>query len=613
MKRLPILVAAALLIASIAQAHPITKFKFPSKAAKQLAQAAKELELYKSGLEKEGKYGCCIKPPAGSKVSGCNMCAVKNGSCNCAANLAQGKGVCGECKGGWLNGRGAMDLKDLNIANAQAIPILPSDHQAASAQDPTNPHLKAYKDLILASKKVLVTEKRFNCCVGQGGCDECAMEQYCGCAVNLNEDVKKKPAEKKDGICGQCLDGQHAGRGRVPNVDLTQVQVMPDMDMDMAMKGALGSNMAQEGSGTSWLPASSPMYMKSLGKFHGFDLNFMGLATVNYVDAGGKRGESQFFSNSMAMLMAQKEVAGGTLGFRVMGSIEPITNGQKGYPDLFQTGETAHGQPLKDRQHPHDLIMEIAATYSRPVGKDLQAFLYLAPVGEPALGTAAFPHRPSAWENPEAPIGHHWNDGTHISSGVVTGGLEIADKWKLDASLFTGREPDENRYDIDPIKLDSASGRLTFNPTKDWSLSASYGYIKDPEALEPGVDVHRIVLSAMRQQGNLSLLALWARNVKQGTTSDAWAFEGTYAVPKGSLFARYERVDKDELVDVPAGTYAINKLTFGGIKNLHTANGWEYGLGAYVGLYSYPSSLNSFYGKNPLTFGIFLRVRPTKM
>jgi hypothetical protein len=584
-------------------AHPIPKFGFPSKAAAMLKQAAAELELYKASLANSGKYSCCIKPPKGSKVGGCNMCAAKNGSCACGANLAAGKGVCGECKGAWENGHGAFKMDPKTVA------VKDHSHQAMEGvtQDSNDSHLAKYKSLIVQSKKVMVGEKRFNCCVGEGGCDECAMEQYCGCAINLNEDLKKKPGEKMDGICGQCLDGQHAGHGRIPNADLNQMHVMSD-SMEM-MPGAFTKTMSQEGSGTAWLPASSPMYMKELGDFNGWKLNFMGLGTVNWADAGGKRGESQFFSNSMGMVMAQK----GPLQLRVMGSLDPLFNGKEGYPNLFQTGETANGMPLKDRQHPHDGIMELSATYSVDLGQENRAFLYAAPVGEPALGTAAFQHRPSAWENPEAPINHHWNDGTHISSGVVTAGVNLADKWKIEASAFTGREPDENRWDIDPIRLDSASGRLTFNPNKDWSLSASYGFIKEPESLEPGIDQHRIVLSAFNQHGDLSLGAIWARNIKLGENSDALSLEASYAKPWGTVFGRAEWVDKDELVDVPTGSYRVGKFTLGGIKNLNSRNGWEFGLGAYVGLYSIPSSLNSFYGRSPVTAGVFLRIRPGKM
>lgn len=593
----------ALLGAAIS--HPITKFRFPSKAFAKLVEAQRELSKYKKGLVDEGKYGCCIKKP----TDGCNMCAAQTGSCACAANLAAGKGTCGECYAGWANGRGSFDLKSIGIINPSDILVLPASKQGMEGvqQDKENPTLKKYKALMIESKKIMVGEKRFNCCVGQGGCDECAQEQYCGCSINLVEDMKKKPGAKKDGICGQCIDGQHGGHGRVAGVDLKQ-HVHPMSDDMGPMKGAFTNSMSQEGSGTSWLPASSPMHMKSLGLWQGWDLKFMGLGSLNWVDAGGNRGESQFFANTMLMLMATKE----NLQVRFMGSLDPLTNGKKGYPNLFQTGETAFGEPLKDRQHPHDGVMELAVTYAFDIVPGTKAFLYLAPVGEPALGTAAFQHRPSAWEIPEAPINHHWNDGTHISSGVATIGVNLADRWKFEGSAFRGREPDENRWDIDPIKLDSVSGRLTFNPNQDWSLSASYGFLKEPETLEEGSQ-HRVVLSAFHQRGDWSLGAIWSRNYTGHGNTDAFALEGTYAKSWGSLFGRFEAVDKDELVDVPESKYRINRLTVGGVKNLAARDGFEYGLGAYIGFFSFPSALDSFYGKNPITLGLFFRIRPSKM
>ncbi len=604
MKRLMAFLMVAGLL-SLALSHPVIRFRFPSKAFAKLKEAHTHLEKYKSKLIEEGKYGCCIKKPVG----GCNMCAVQNGSCSCAANLALGKGTCGECKVGWVNGRGSFDLKDFGITNPLDILVLPANKQAMAGvpQDKENPSFKKYMGLMVESKKIMVGEKRFNCCVGKGGCDECAQEQYCGCSVNLVEDMKKKPKDKKDGICGQCIDGQHAGTGRIDGVDLQQ-HVHPMADDMGAMKGAYSSLMSQEGSGTSWLPASSPMHMRMLGNFNGWDVNFMGLGTANWTDAGGKRGDSQIYSNSMLMLMAQKD----QWQIRFMGSLDPLSNGKEGYPNLFQTGETANGQPLKDRQHPHDAIMELAATYSFDIGAGNKGFLYLAPIGEPALGTAAFQHRPSAWENPDAPINHHWNDGTHISSGVITGGINIQDKWKIEGSVFTGREPDENRWDIDPIKLDSMSGRLTYNPDKDWSLSASYGFLKEPEPDEPGVNQHRAVLSAFRQMGSISLGAIWSRNIGHESTN-AISFEASYSQPKGSLFARWELVDKNELVDVTPGTYPIHKFSVGGVKNFATKDGFEFGIGATVSMFSFNSSLDSFYGKNPVSFGFFLRVRPIKM
>jgi hypothetical protein len=611
-----------LAISPIADAHGKKRPKGSSKAAKELKMAGESLERYKAGLAKAGNYNCCIKPPAGSKVAGCNMCASANGSCMCGANLAQGRGVCGECKGGWESGRGAMSLKDLKIAGIEAIPILPSEKQAAEGviQDPNNPDLKAFREMITAGKKILVQEKRFNCCVGNGGCNECAMEQYCGCGPAMAADMEKKAGEEKEGICGQCMDGQHSGHGRVQGGHPNHTKIAP-MDMDMSMEGSLGNwPMSREGSGTSWLPDASPMFMKSLPSSAPWSLNLMGSASVNYTDAGGKRGESQLYSNSMAMLMGHRTYGDGSkLGFHVMGSLDPVFNGKRGVPNLFQTGETANGEPLKDRQHPHDLIAEVAATYSRPIGRDSRAFVYLAPVGEPALGGPMFLHRPSGMEIPEAPISHHWFDSSHITFGVGTLGATFSDKWKVEGSVFNGREPDEERFDIDPIRFNSYSGRLTHNPNPNWSLSVAYGFLKEPEVLEPGVDQHRLTASAIYSRpvgngDNLSLALLYGRNIKSGDgeASNAWALEGTYYRGPDSWFARLERVDKDELVDVPEGTYTINKLVFGGVRNIAQRDGFDVGVGAYVGLYGFPSSLNQFYGKNPVSFGVFLRVRPGK-
>ena len=37
-----------------------------------------------------------------------------------------------------------------------------------------------------------------------------------------------------------------------------------------------------------------------------------------------------------------------------------------------------------------------------------------------------FMHRPSAADDPFAPLGHHWQDATHEAFGVVTTGLTRA-------------------------------------------------------------------------------------------------------------------------------------------------------------------------------------------
>jgi hypothetical protein len=393
---------------------------------------------------------------------------------------------------------------------------------------------------------------------------------------------------------------------------------MNDMNMSM-MSGALGSySMTLDGSGTAWNPAASPMYMLMLPNWGRYSVGLMGLATFNFTDQGGPRGESKLFSNSMVMLMAQRETGGGTLSYRGMFSADALVNGEEGYPLLFQTGETAHGKPLVDRQHPHDLISELAISYSHPIKGNLSLFGYAGLAGEPALGDVMYLHRPSTGDNPEAPITHHWFDSTHIAYGVLTIGATWGSKWKVDASWFNGHEPDENRYDIDPIKLDSYSARVEFNPTREWSISASYGYLKEPESLEPGLGVHRLTGAIQYQKKldsdrSIGVGLFYGNNFKHGESSAAWNLEGSYVFGKNDLFARYENVDKDELVGVPAGSYNINKLSLGLSHNFLKRDGLEWAIAGQVSTYSFPASLDSYYGRNPVSFGVFLRVRPERM
>src|SRR5437773_4254134 len=176
-------------------------------------------------------------------------------------------------------------------------------------------------------------------------------------------------------------------------------------------------------------------------------------------------------------------------------SLDPLTVTRRGYPLLLQSGEAFKGEPLHDAQHPHDLFMELAASYTRPVSDGVAFQVYGAPVGEPALGPAAFPHRLSASSDPLAPLGHHWQDSTHISFGVLTAGI-LTRKVKVEGSWFNGREPDDRRFDFDFRKLDSWSGRVSVNPTDSLSLQASYGLLETPEELEPGQSIRRATASA---------------------------------------------------------------------------------------------------------------------
>jgi hypothetical protein len=393
---------------------------------------------------------------------------------------------------------------------------------------------------------------------------------------------------------------------------------MPDgADMNMPMAALLGPYaVTREGSGTSWAPDSTPM--SGLMNMHGpWSGMIHGFANLIYDDQGGPRGDTQTFSNSMLMLMARRELTDGAFGLRLMLSGDPFI-GKRGYPLLFQTGETADGKtPLIDRQHPHDLLMEAAATYSHDFTPQSSGFLYVGLPGEPALGPEAFMHRLSGMDNPEAPLSHHWLDSTHVAWGVVTGGYT----WtllKLEASAFNGREPDQFHYNIETRGLDSYSVRATVNPTANLSMQTSYGHLMGPEQLQPNVNVSRTTASATY---NAPVARWWQTTVavghnspSAGAGSNAWLLESALKLGLAhTVFARAERVGKDELFlpgqPLYGPTYTIEKLSVGYIHDLVHAGALDLGLGALVSTYSYPSVLNSAYGYRPTSFMVFVRAR----
>jgi hypothetical protein len=280
-------------------------------------------------------------------------------------------------------------------------------------------------------------------------------------------------------------------------------------------EGPLGISDLRNASGTAWQPDTTPM---NAVHFMTDDWMLMvhGILFAGYDFQSTKRGDDALFSPNWGMVMAQRELAGGELGLRAMLSLEPATVGRGGYPLLLQSGESLGGKPLHDVQHPHDLFMEVAAIYRRELTDDLGFELYLAPSGEPPLGPPGFPHRRSAMSNPLAPLGHHWQDATHISFGVLTGGLFT--RWgKLEASWFNGREPDENRWDFDLRTPDSYAARLSVNPTPELSLQVSGGHMKSPERLEPDVEITRVTASLTHdvrigKEGNVATTFVWGTN-----------------------------------------------------------------------------------------------------
>jgi hypothetical protein len=343
-----------------------------------------------------------------------------------------------------------------------------------------------------------------------------------------------------------------------------------------------------------------------------------GMANLIYDDQGGPRGDTKTFSNSMLMFMGRREVQDGAFGVRVMISADPLM-GKDGYPELFQTGETADGvHPLIDRQHPHNLLMEAAATYSLNLSARNAVFAYAGIAGEPALGPPAFMHRFSSMDDPEVPLSHHWLDSTHITYGVVTAGY-VWDRVKLDASAFNGREPDQNRYNVELRRFDSYSARLSYNPLPDLALQVSYGRLASPEQLEPNVAVRRGTASASynRMLATVQWQTTFAfgRNDPQPrTSSDAWLLESELILADvHTLFGRAEHVAKDELFlpgqPLYGQTFTINSLSLGYIYDFTRLAQSRIGVGGLVTVYHYPSSLDATYDGGPVSTMLFLRIK----
>jgi hypothetical protein len=367
-----------------------------------------------------------------------------------------------------------------------------------------------------------------------------------------------------------------------------------------------------EGSGTSRLPgADGPMRGLHIMSR---DWMLMAHATVSaqYTDHSGPRGDDKFYATSMAMLMAQRDTGWGRIQLKSMLSLEPAMSA-RGYPNLFATGETADGQPLVDRQHPHDLFMELAARIDFNVGNNASVFLYGGPVGEPALGPSAFMMRQSARYNPEAPITHHWFDSTHITYGVVTAGI-ASPKFQLEASAFRGAEPDEQRWNIETPKLDSWSVRGTFTPSPRWAMQVSYGQIKQPEALHPGEDEHRTTASVHYSNGK-GLSAMAAFSAKQrvpGDTITAWLAEANWDLDRhNTVFGRIENVANDELFPDHASplhdqTFRVSKFQLGYARRIPLGP-VELALGGSVAAYAKPAALTPYYGAHPIGYTVFAR------
>jgi hypothetical protein len=371
--------------------------------------------------------------------------------------------------------------------------------------------------------------------------------------------------------------------------------------------------MTRDASGTSWQPDAATH--EAIHAMAG-DWMLMGHVRLDgiYDWQSGPRGDEMAFLAGMAMGMARRDFGqADTLQFRAMLSPDPFM-GKRGYPLLLATGETADGTThLVDRQHPHDLFMELSGTYAHRFDSENSGFLYFGYPGEPALGPTAFMHRASGMDNPEAPISHHWLDSTHITFGVLTAGF-VHDDWKLEVSRFTGREPDQYRFNFDSARFDSTSARLSWNPDEHWSLQASWGFLKSPEQLEPNENETRYSASAtyitpVENLGTVAATLAWGlKRTGHGDKLNAVLAEAEWKpADLWTLFARAEWEENAELLAASEVTRA-GKLSFGAIRDLRLADDLKMGLGALYDFDFVGNGLDTLDDGNPRGAMVFLRL-----
>lgn len=401
--------------------------------------------------------------------------------------------------------------------------------------------------------------------------------------------------------------------------------------MTMPGMAAMENSVGFLSSGTSIEPKTTsefaPMIHTSVGQW-----TFMFHANVFLVDGqqSGPRGFDKLFSINWFMPMVSRDFGRQTVSFRTMLSLEPATVTKRRYPELFQSGETAYGLPIVDGQHPHELFMEIAGRYDFRITERSRLYVYGGPVGEPALGPTAYPHRASASENPVAALGHHQQDSTHVSNNVITLGFDQG-LVQLEASTFHGREPDENRWNIDGGTPDSFSSRLTIGPTKNLTGQFSIGRINNREALEPDLDTLRTTASIQHNvifnSGHIASSVIWGRNRDMHGAEhrifNSYALESTVKfMNRNWVWTRIENVDRDRTLlvgETPAALQVeedpigrVQAYTFGYERDLPIGPSFlNIGLGAQVTTYGVPQQLKPVYGSRPVGFAFFLHLRPT--
>src|SRR5712692_2642173 len=331
--------------------------------------------------------------------------------------------------------------------------------------------------------------------------------------------------------------------------------------------------------------------------------------------------EGRFVSQNWMMVMGMRPLGRGMLTLTGMLTAEPVTVGLAGYPELFQEGEAYRGLQVTDHQHPHDLLMQLSAAWRLPLGERSGLTIAGGPVGEAALGPVAFMHRPSAAENPTAPLSHHMFDSTHMSTGVVLAGFDRG-QITIEGSIFRGREPDEDRYDVDFGPLDSWSTRVWFRPG-EWTVQGSYGFLHEPEELEPG-DQRRSNASVswlrQRESRYTAATAAYGQNVREFVTTHATLLELTHQFGGTSVYSRFENLTVEtEILLIPQQVHRphpnefvdpITVITAGAVRDVAEIRGFTIGVGGDLSAYRVPELLQATHGEHPMSFHFFVRVRP---
>ena len=378
-----------------------------------------------------------------------------------------------------------------------------------------------------------------------------------------------------------------------------------------------GSAFAQ-GAGVG---AGSHSEMQMSEPAEGWRLMQDGVVYLLFNQQGSPRGGREFVAPNWWMGMLTREKGRHQFGANVMLSLDPATVGRRGYREIFQIGEALDGRPLIDRQHPHDLFMQLAASWRTTFVSGATLTVAGGPVGEPTLGPVAFMHRASASGLPLAPLGHHTFDSTHISYGVATASLGLG-KWTAEGSVFNGREPDERRWNIDVGRMDSFAGRVWFRPTSTIELQASTGRLRDPEMLAPG-DVHRTTVSAAwyvpHGEGFTAATVAYGMNAEHGERRHGMFGEITVQRAANSISARaeFQQVETNLLLtdEIPDGPHAgqpprtIAAVTVGGARRVVTWRGYEGALAAEAVFYGVPDVLRPAYGAHPMSLQVFFRLR----